>query len=247
MERVKNMKKPAMAVLAAALIMAVTVMGTLAYLKASQGGDKAVTNTFIAAGGGHLIDPDAPDPKPPVDPEDPDKPVFDDKGLNKGFYLLESKVDYDKQTNNYVDTGKKTLKNNYDKVAPQMNLFKDPVLVADIETEAMGYVFVKVINSDTKHNLSYEVNTADWTEVTGVTLGEGEKLYCYKNAVQTGEDGEDIRSEILRGNNVTIAENMEDINENEEGMQLGELKFEAYICQAQSFGNAAEAFNACFK
>lgn len=49
MERVKNMKKPAMAVLAAALIMAVTVMGTLAYLTASQGSDKAVANTFIAA------------------------------------------------------------------------------------------------------------------------------------------------------------------------------------------------------
>lgn len=282
MEKVKNMKKPAIAVLAVVLVLAVSVMGTLAYLTSSQSGtNKAVTNTFIAAGGGHLIDPDAPDPtepKPgetepdvPVEPDDPDgpvdpdKPVFGDEDgqLNKGFYLLETKVEY--KDNNYVlsEHNYKTLKGNYDKVAPQMELPKDPTLTVNLADGASAYVFVKVINT-TQGNLyspgsepkAIEV-TSDWYEVTDTEtitlgLGAGEKLYCYKNAALTGieDKGNDIDAvPILKENKVIVVDETKwkDTETGKDGFQLGELKFEAYICQAQGFGSPAEAFAECFK
>lgn len=234
MEKAKKMRKPAAAIIAAALIMAVTVVGTLAYLTANQTGNNAVTNTFIAAGGGHLIDPDP-------DPEIPDPPA----GLQKGFYLAEHEVSYDTTKNNYKLGTALVKEGNYDKVAPEMILPKDPRLTVDIATDAVGYVFVKVTDT-TKGNLMWEINTADWREVTGVTLPAGEKLYCYKNAAQTGIEGKDIASAILKEDRVVVAGTMTDVNAAEDGMQLGNLKFEAYICQAQGFENAAEAFKACF-
>lgn len=235
MEKRKNMRKTVAAVLAVVLIMAVTVAGTLAYLTANQAGDKAVTNTFIAAGGGNLIDPEP-------DPDIPDPPA----GLDKGFYLAEHEVAYNTATNKYELGSKLVMEGSYDKVAPEMELPKDPKVTVDIATDAVGYVFVKVTDT-TKNNLTYAVNTADWTEVTGLSLNEGEKIYCYKNTAQTGVDGVDIASSsILKDDKVTVAKEMTDVDSAEDGMQLGKLKFEAYICQAQGFASAKEAFEACF-
>ena len=65
-------KKLLLAALALVLVIAMTVAGTLAFLKEESA---SVTNTFIAAGGGQLID----------DPEDPD-PTPDDPYDDNGFY-----------------------------------------------------------------------------------------------------------------------------------------------------------------
>lgn len=237
MTQSENRKKILLIVLAAILVIAIAAMGTLAYLTASLSGDKAVVNTFVAAGGGQVVDPTDPVPGPNPD---------DDVTLDKGFYLVESKVTYANAKYTIEPDAKDVLKNTYDKVVPSMVIPKDPALTLNIAEGMDAYVFVKVIDS-TGSNLSYTVDTSNWTEVSGVSLGANEKLYCYKNAIQTGTAEVDLNGvNILTDNRVTAAGTLQDQDGSTDGLQLGELKFEAYVCQAGGFDSAAAAFTACF-
>ncbi len=229
----RNNRKLLLIILALALVCAVSVMGTLAYLSQKT---EPVVNTFVAAGGGNITDPDSPEP-----------PTVEDGTITNGnFYLIETKVSY--ENGKYkLPTGSavKVLKNDYDMAAPQMVIPKDPTLTANVADGAEVYIFVKVTDT-TDTNLSYSL-TSDWTEVNGATLGTNEKLYLYKNKITSGTEGVELdATQILTSNQVTIADDMSDTITGSEQMDLGSLTFQGYICQAGGFENAAAAYNACF-
>lgn len=215
-------KKILLAMLAVILIVAMSVAGTLAYLQAKT--ETPVKNTFVAAGGGKIIDDTGP-----VDPTDP---------TVKGLFLVESKVEY--KDNNYsaVDPQEYVKENKYEKVAPKMDLFKDPMLTVNIEGEAEVYIFVQV-TSTMNDALSFEL-TDDWTAVTGY-----DGVYVYKNAVQTGDDSVELDYvPILKDNKVVVAD-VTTFGTLTDGA-LGDLSFCAYVCQAGGFADAAAAWAGCF-
>lgn len=234
------MKKKQIFVIALVLILlcSISVMGTLAFLTAQQDGQKAVVNTFVAAGGGNIIEDDDDDPTAPTIPGEP--PIE----LQNGFYLVESKAKYEKP--NYVlETDKKVLTNLYNKVVPSMSIPKDPKLTVNLVEEIDAYIFVKITDT-TAGNLTY-TPAAGWMELTVSGLGANEKLYLYNNTIITGVAAVDLNAvSILNGDKVTAAANLTDADTSTEGMQLGALEFEAYVCQAGGFADAAEAFTKCF-
>lgn len=243
----RNWKKMAAAGLAVGLVATISIAGTLAYLTAGESGDKKVTNTFVAAGGGNLIDPDPEKPDP-----DPDLP-----GEWKGFYLGE----HEYQTADNSLGAAWTASNTYEKLAPNMELPKDPTLFIDIADGVDAYVFIKVEDT-TQGNLISAVDTTKWTKVAGKDniyyLSEGSV-----NGVHTGGrgTGNTITASILTGGegknadgqvavkNATGtdgADPFKDVDATADGLQLGKLEFTAYACQAEGFETPAAAFEACF-
>jgi len=87
-----NKKKVFLAVLALILVCSLSVAGTLALLTASQSGNQAVINTFVAAGDGEIIDPDGPT-GPVVPNPDPDDDVVPEDNDDKDAYTGVETVD----------------------------------------------------------------------------------------------------------------------------------------------------------
>ena len=246
-----NKKKVFLAVLALILVCSLSVAGTLAFLTFEQSGKSAVINTFVAAGGGDIINPIDPPVAPDVDPDPNDE---DEIELQDGFFLVEHKADYDKGSASYKLLDNYVITNTYDKVVPGMTIPKDPMLTADINTDVDAYVFIKVINT-TDNNLSCPIDTNVWTALDGIS-----GVYVYTkdskqiingvdgielNAVPLFTDSDSDESKVLYV--VKATDPLNDIDNNaDNGMQLGELKFEAYVCQAGGFANATEAYNSCF-
>lgn len=231
MKKMSN-KKMILMSLAMALILIISAMGTLAYMAKES---NTVVNTFTAAGGGEVVDPTNPTPGPDLE---------EGVVIEAGFYLLESKAQY--ASANYTLGTKQVLSNTYDKVVPAMAIPKDPKLTLNIAEGADVYVFVKVTDT-TGGNLTYTVDSANWTQVSVAGLTANEKVYCYKNSIQTGAAGVELNNvSILQGNQVTAAATLSDTDNTQEGLQLGEIKAEGYVCQAGGFDSAAAAFKACF-
>lgn len=306
----RDMKKMLMSGLAVGLVVSITVAGTLAYLKAGGDEKTTVTNTFVAAGNGRLIDE-----------------------TTKMFRLTEHVYDNEAGTltNVWVDDATPVKHGNeYQNLAPQMILPKDPTLFLDLEPGARAYVFVLVTNNSavqvtnqtgdsgtvtggtnpsqigygsSLYNIYVDgINNTDWKsaldgaddemleelvnlkrsaparmQISGLqqakNLGSG--LYYYvgdasqvdaagnSTGIVIGADGTDINgSTVLKGLQdgdigyksgktwengiVRTAETLGDADLNAEGMQLGELKFQAFACQAQGFDSPLEAFVKCF-
>lgn len=252
-ENRRKVKSPFLAVLAVVLVCAVAVGGTLAYLTASQEDDNAVVNTFLAAGDGSIIDPDA-DPAPdPVNPDDPDDPTYN-VDLQDGFFLVETLAELNDEKNAYVlsSDSEIVIANNYNSVVYDMPIAKNPKLTVDLADNVSAYIFVKVTDT-TAGNFVWEA-ASDWTEITSAvntletgTLAANEHLYVYKNAAQTADlDG----VSILSGDSITAKSGnnsaFTDIDTETDGLQLGNLTFEAYACQSVGFDDAAEAYLECF-
>lgn len=227
-------RKTLTAICAAVLVCAMSVAGTLAYLTDKQDDTKAVKNTFTAVEG--LIDPDGP--------ASPDSKVPDDKGLNKGFYLVETAVKLENGVYKLDETESKyVLENTYDKVVPNMEIPKDPKLTVDLNDGVSAYVFVKV-EDKTGGKIIYTADSANWTEVSGVSgLNGNAKLYVYKNAPVAGTADTEVKGvSILNGDKVTAAA---DLTGGFEG-DSNTLTFSAYVCQSASFADAKTAFETCF-
>ncbi len=226
-----NKKKAALAALALTLVGGIGTTGTLAYLTARQSekDGNGVVNTFSMAG---LIEPDST-LKAPID------------GVQDGFYLVEHTCGYDPGTSTYyLNEENYALDNIYDQVVPGMELPKDPQLFLDLAAKADAWVFVKIIDT-TQGNLTYGLET--WVKpVEGLegiyTIGPDSHIGDKKGKPTVEFTGRSV----LKNDMVTVSQNPVDVDETTPGMQLGELKFEAYVCQAGGFENAKEAFEACF-
>lgn len=235
-----NKKKVFLAVLALILVCSLSVAGTLAYLTATQ--TTPVVNTFVAAGGGKIIT----------------------DGQNS-FKLVESVVEYidaeeatpEKPVGYYRKDGTETFANSYDMAVPNMEIPKDPKLTVDLEAGIEAYIFVKVTDT-TQGNLhsagedTYEL-TDDWKPVTIAGFEDTEALYLYKGGITTGDAEVELTGVgILKDNKIFVKNvdgkttNFVDTDAAATGVQLGQLKFEAYACQAAGFADAAAAYTACF-
>lgn len=239
-----NKKKVLLTVLALILVCALSVTGTLAYLKVST--DTPVINTFVAAGGGRIITED----------EDAFKLVE-----KEAEYITAEEATDAKPMGYHLKDGTETTENNYIMATPNMTIPKDPKLTVNLEAGIEAYIFVKVIDA-TQGNIIHTVDTTKWESVTVTGITSPDALYVYKTStsnIVTGVSGSDLEDvAILAGNNVTVlnaGENgaaftdtvPDDASKPETlGVQLGQLKFEAYVCQAAGFADAAAAFNACF-
>ena len=218
------MKKKTLTVaIALVLVVALAVGATYVYLTAKT---EAVTNTFTV---GKTID----------DPE-------------TNFILKEHKVAYDANTATYkyvdaegnvtTDSSKyvEVAGNEYNEVTPGMTVAKDPFVQIKKAVETPSYLFVGVYGNAA--GLNYELN-GDWEEVTGLQkqLPNGGTLcgtlYVYKT--QMTSDASIGTYPILMDNQLTV-----DLTT--PLAQNSSLKFNAYLCQATGFSNAAAAFDACF-
>lgn len=222
------------------LVCALSIMGTVAFLKDQT---DTVTNTFVAAGGGQLIDPDGED----------NQSGTDDDGA---FILKEHEAT--KVMNGNVWTGKYEIKDDaavvaglrYD-IMPGMVIHKDPYVAINAKTDVPAYLYIEVIN-----NLSFSTKVNDvetlvidpdhWLELAGVTGPNSGKVYVYT----TDKTSPAIITDDITATNI-IKDNKFTVNENVEPTELDAdetLKFNAFLAQA-SIGEetrAAAIFNACF-
>lgn len=154
-----NAKKILAMCLAAVMLVAASVAGTLAYLKAET---NVVTNTFSPSN---------------ISIELKESPLV--TGTNADGRTVDKKAANDTDWVSRV-----TEENNYQMV-PGFTLQKDPAVMVAANSEAC-YVFVKVaeVNNGTaaKPYLTYTVDSTKWEEVT-TAAGTGYKVYAYKEVV----------------------------------------------------------------
>ena len=124
----------------------------------------------------------------------------------------------------------KTLENQYDNVVPTMEIPKDPKLTADLADGAEAYIFVKVTD-ETNQNFTYNIDS-NWTKITGT-----DNVYCYKNGIVSTDLAQ---VSILGGDKITAVDFAAGTSD------LGKLIFEAYMCQAGGFTDAADAWDKAF-
>lgn len=218
-----NKKKILLAVLALILVCSISVAGTLAYMQAQQ--DTPVVNTFVAAGGGQIINPTRPTPPPSI-PE----------GLNPNFYLVESEAVYNASTAQYTTGSQKVTANRYDKVVPGMIIPKDPTITVDINDGVDAYVFIKVEDTNAANLIDYSVNSDNWTAIS-----TGSNIYYYKDIIVNGISSVELSNvAILTDNKVSVSNTATDFS------GLRSLSFSAYVCQAGGFTSAADAYDKCF-
>jgi predicted ribosomally synthesized peptide with SipW-like signal peptide len=224
----KTKKKMLLATIAMLLVCAVSVTGTLAYLTSTANGGNAVTNTFIAAGGGDLIGTDT--------------------NGNKGeFVLKEHKVqtnasgayEYAKQEGKLIE-----VEGNDYAVLPGVDLPKDPFVRITGKSEAPAYLYVKVESGISDEDaLSYEMAEC-WQPVTGV-----DGVYVYSDSKEKTPIAvtSDLTVNILKDNVIKVA-NADDLGLDEEI----ELTFYGYLAQASitttegTSSDAAVIYNTCF-
>lgn len=120
----------------------------------------------------------------------------------------------------------------YDSVLPADELPKNPALSASVVV-ADAYPFVEVV--DETSSLTFAIADG-WTLITE-TGPNGGKVYAAA-MISGSEAGTDWSKDVLADNIVTVADDADG--------DLGSLSFYGYICQANGFDSAADAWNACF-
>ena len=221
-----NKKKVLLSVLALILVCAMTIVGTVAYMKNNTG---AVTNTFVAAGGGKLADGMTLT----------EHLVAED---DNGDYFYANKVgdQYNKVDRTQADV---VTTNSYT-VMPGMTLPKDPTITITGKTAAPAYLILEVINElPAAYNVPLD---SAWVAIKNgenhATGNHGGKLYVYNSAVNT--DTGDNTYGIIVNNEITVS-NDENVDLNIESKKL---EFYAYLAQANAGdeGTPLSAYNACF-
>lgn len=212
-------KKILLMVLAIAMVGALSVGGTMAYLtKQSEG----LTNTFAAMGGGKLLET---------------------------FSLLEAPVACDARGEYSFDTSPEAapVSSISYKVAPGVYLPKDPYIEIGGKTEVPCYLFMEACDSITGVcGMSWEVADG-WVKLDGVTGGQGGDVYLYSGE-ETADgifddsgESDDYVIHIIKNNEIVV----EDADEMEPFEDVS-LSFYAYIAQASAGDTPADVFNTCF-
>lgn len=217
-------KKTLLVVLSVVMVCAVSIMGTLAYLTKTT---PAVSNTFVAAGGGEIITP-------------PETPDGDDDPINQsGFFLYEHKATKQADGTYKLATGTTggalVQSNSYD-VLPGNNIPKDPFLkLSGLNSGVQVYMYVEVVDT-LGASLTYEMDTA-WTKLADVTGKNGGTVYVYNN---TALSADVANAPVLKNNTLTVA------GTGASTAYAGGLNFYGYLCQSTGFASASAAFTACF-
>ena len=169
-----NKKKSLLVVVALVLVCVMSIMGTVAYMKHNTG---AVTNTFIAVGGGKLADGLTLNESPAVKGDD-------------GEYTLNT-------------TAAKVQSNDYEAM-PGMTLPKDPTITIVKKTAAPAYLYLEQVG---ELPAAYEWSlNSNWVKVDGLTGNNGGTVYVWtenNSSVITGTDA-DKTYNIIVNNEITI-------------------------------------------
>ena len=214
--------------LAMVLVCAISVTGTMAYLKGEANDGKGVVNIFMASGGGIIIETDG---------------IFT---LQEHEVTQAADGTYTKGTN-LLPTDTKAG-NSYN-LLPGTEVPKDPFITLKGKTAAPAYLYLEVVGTDnftayddaTKagSDVTYAL-TDKWEELTGVTGANGGKVYVYKVAannyiVDDKTFADSYTIQILQDNQIVVGKNLniaKDINL--------ELKFYAYLAQSTVMTKDAE-------
>ena len=221
------------------LVCALSIMGTVAFL---QDQTDTVTNTFVAAGGGKLID--------------------EDEG---GALILEEHMatkimdenDPTKWTGKYkIEDDATTVKAfSYD-IMPGTVVHKDPYVTITEKTATPAYLYIEVINNLTfstkvanaagEQEETLVIDPDNWLQIMEKTT-DGRDIYVYTT---DGENPAIVTSDlnainIIQNKKFTVNKDTDPTTIPEDGVTL---KFQAFLAQA-SIGEetgAAAIFNACF-
>lgn len=227
-------KRFLLAVLAVALICALSVAGTMALLKQQANEGAAVTNTFQAYTGGGTGKPLASTfelKEYEVEKNTDGSYKFKEVAVEGGAENQKEKV--------------KVTDNSY-KVMPGMTLPKDAFVTIASKTDAPAYLFLEVKDElDAKITWTLE---SDWKAVmendVQMTGNNGGNLYYYKDILAGSSADKDYP--IIANDVVSIA------NDAELGTGDMKLTFYAYLAQATvntASGNSndpATVYTACF-
>jgi len=194
-----NKKKTLLVVVAMVLVCALSIMGTLAYMKDNTG---AVTNTFMASGGGKLAD----------ELELTEHKLVENTNGDGGYTL---------------STSETTASNSYD-VMPGMTLPKDPTITITNKTEPPAYLYL-VVCGPLPDGYEWELESF-WTPVmNGTEQAKGNNnglLYVYKDILNTAKTGTDTYGIILN-DEIKVADDASMAL----GAEGTTLTFYAYIAQ----------------
>ena len=216
----KNFKRILVTLVAAVLLMAVSVGGTLAWLQSQTG---TVKNTFeignvtITLDEGLVYQPSQKGA--PVDPDDPDSALIADADLGQ-----------------HVDNGTTRTQQNANKLMPSKTYDKDPKIYIDANSEDC-WLFVKVVNgisaieADT-NTIASQMTTNGWTLVSGTT-----DVYSYKEIV-SANDVIPVFATFTLAADANIADYVTADNED------AVITIQAYAIQAEEIGSIADAWTA---
>lgn len=171
-------KKILVAVLALALVCAMSIAGTLAFL--TKKADKKTVNTFAMS---DVF---------PVDPEHPENEPF--------FKLDESLAESNGDGTYRLASSEKPRvnENHYDEVLPATVQPKDPKVTSS-KTGMATYLFIAVKN-EVGSNISYKISSV-WTPIAEK---DNVTIYCYGDGKEPIKKGEAYDYYILEGNQVTV-------------------------------------------
>ena len=221
-----NKKRTLLTVVAMLLVCVLSVMGTVAYLKAET---TTVTNTFVAAGG----------PGPFVDKKD---------GVEQ-FQLLEYKV-VQSSSGLYEQTTEEVTANSYSVLQgteiPKQAFVKLSRTAATVGEKtvapAPAYLYIEVTD-ELEEQYDWSVDADNWTQLTEI---KNRKIYQYTGSLADADHvlttvSVDTKIDIIDGNKIVVKDQALSAN-------TLTLKFAAYLAQATIGGNddPVAVFNACF-
>ncbi len=167
-----NKKKTLLVVVALVLVCAMSIMGTVAYMQNKTG---AVTNTFIAVGGGKLAE----------------------------ALTLNESVAVKSDNGEYTLGADKVSANSYDAM-PGMTLPKDPTITITKKTAAPAYLYLEVVGSlPAAYQWSLNENWVKIEGLTGNNGGAIYVWTVKGDSVITGTDNDQTYN-VIKDNMVTI-------------------------------------------
>lgn len=169
-----NKRKVLLTALALVLVCAMSVMGTVAFMKLNTG---AVTNTFLAAGGGKLAD---------------------------AMSLTEHTVTEQEDGSYTIAQGAATTNANSYNAMPGMVLPKDPTITITGKSTAPAYLYLEVVgqlSGDYVWNLEnhWKPLMNGQAQATG---NHGGKLYVYQSILN--QEAESATYSIIQNNQITV-------------------------------------------
>lgn len=224
-------KKVLITAIAVALICIVAVSGALAYLTAKSNDGEGITNTFVAAGDGKLIE----------DEED-----------GGSYNIIENTVTQ-KEDGTYEANSSTTDSGIEYKILPGQSLPKNASVKITGKTEVAAYLYLEVID-ELKTPLSWTLDTDNWAEVknekgASVKGNNGGNLYVYVNKgtpvlLAKTKESADFDVNIIKDQKVSVASGATESDI--DAVNGKKLSFYSYMAQASAGDTVAEVFANCF-
>ena len=243
-----NKKKLVLSIVTVVLVCALSVTGTLAFLTATSNGGEAVTNTFVADGGGKLLDDH-------------------DGGDEAEFTIHEQAVKQDENGNYVPDTDADPTETGIDySIVPGMVLPKKATIKIVGKTTVASRLYLEVVKDFTDgvfdetedaNSVEKQLEANGWVAVLDsedVQLqgNNGGDLYVYQNLLKaTGEENDKL-ADYTGEKEIPIIEQLKiDDDADVEGLTEDDkdsIEFYAYLAQAATGEDdtAADTFTKCF-